>query len=356
MLRSLLLSMSFPGLLSGADAICDRLLEAKDSTYGFSPASLSKLEKTAKLPGLDRFWNLAKSDPSHSAACLRAMLEKERHDPFFLFDGSQLLFSLDKSARSAEVVAEALSSVNLDDIQSYDYVELAIEVSKAGADISSAAMNFARSRNVEDFTLSSGARMNREQGIVALFGRLPEDVSVAKGKALYQSGDAVASPYGLLVLALALTPDAVAILKQSGDITSLPAAVRRQINALLSPLEPPVRLPAAYKREQLLAMLKSAPKYANGLRGPSGNEDFLGSAITGLQAEDAPLVREARRRSLMDASMSSMLQYYAFTHMLHVVETRAGVFDSKPATAPAIAAVEKPKPKPKPRSKRKARK
>jgi hypothetical protein len=354
MLRTLMLLTSFPGLLTGADDGCDRLRQAKDSSYGFSPASLSKLEKTAKLLALDRFWNLAKSNPKQSAACLRAMLEKERRDSFFLFDGSQLLFSLDKSARSAEVVAEALSSVDLGDVNSYDYVALAIEVSKTGADISSAAMNFARARNVEDYAQGAGARMNREQGIVAVFGRLPVEVAVAKGKALYQSGDAAASPYGLLVLALALTPDALAILKQAGDITSLPAAVRRQISALLSPFVPQARPAAAYRREQLLAMLKSAPNYAAGLRGPSGNEDFLGSATTGLQAEDAPLVREARRQSIVDASISSMHQYYAYTHMLRVVETKAGLFDSRAAPPPAPAAEKKPKLKPK--SKRKARK
>ena len=327
--RTLLFLTLLTSLLPGADDGCALLREAKESTYGFSPASLSKLEKTAKLQALDRFWKLAKPDPKLSAGCLRLMLEKERNDAFFSFDGSQLLYSLDRSAPSAQVIAEALARVELNDIDSYDYVALAIEVSKAGADISAAAMNFARARNVEDYAAGAGLRMNREQGIVALFGRLPADVAVAKGKALYQSGDTVASAYGLLVLALALTPEALAMVRGAGDIGALPAAIRRQISTLLSRNAPRPGMAHVYRREQLLAMMDSAPNYPAGMRGPSGNEDFLSSAFAELQAADAPVVREARRRSIVDPSVSSLLQYYAYTHMLHVVETKAGLYEKK---------------------------
>lgn len=355
MLRTLLILTSFSGSISGAWEGCDRLLEAKQSAYGFAPASLSRLEKTAKIPGLDRFWNLAKSDARQSIACLQGMLEKDRKDSFFLFDASELLFSLDKSAQSAQIVAEALSHVDLDDIKPYDYVALAIEVSKAGADISSAAMHFARSPKVDDYTQASGVRMNREQGVVALFGRLPTAVSVTSARALYQSGDVVGAPYGLLVLSLALAPDALAAVRQAGDISAFPVTVRREISALITRLVLRTRPVPVYQREQLLALLKSAPNYGANLRGPSGNQDFMGSALTELQAEDSPLVREARRRSIVDPSMYSILQYYAYTQMLHVVETRAGLFDLPTASAPPSVVEEESKETPKPQQKQKSK-
>ena len=360
MLRTLLFLTLFPSSISGALDGCGRLIEAKENAYGFSPASLSRLEKTAKIPGLDRFWNLAKSDARQSATCLQAMLQEERKDSFFLFDASELLFSLDRSAQSAQIVAEALSSVDLADVKPYDYVGLAIEVSKAGADISPAAMHFARSRNVDDYTQAAGVRMNREQGVVALFGRLPTPVSVAGGRALYQSGDAQAAPYGLLVLALALAPDALATVLRAGDTSAFPDTVRREISALLSRLLLRARPVPVYQRDQLLALLKSAPNYAANFRGPSGNQDFMGSALTELQAEDAPLVREARRRSIVDPSMNSILHYYAYTQILHVVETKAGLFDLPAASVAQPVVEEKPQDVPKSpkklRSKRKARK
>ncbi len=328
-------------MLSCAGDGCDPLLEAKQKTYGFSPSSLSQLEKTAKIRGLDRFWKLAERDPKQSAGCLVAMLEEDRKDSYFLFDGSQLLFSLAKSAKSAEVVAGALAQVNLDDIKPYDYVALAIEASKAGAGISSAAMNFARATNVEDYRAGSGVVMNRERGTVALFGRLPVEDEVANAKALFQSGGPAASPYGLLLLALALTPDALAVVKQAGDMAAIPAPIRRQLSTLISRNLPRARSAPVYQREQLLKTMKSAPNYPPGLKGPAENEDFMASAFSELQAGDAAVVREARRRSIVDPSAASLIQYYAYTHILHVVETKAGLFDSSPTAVQEQPAPEK---------------
>jgi hypothetical protein len=331
-------------LLPAAGDGCAVLREAKESTYGFSPSSLSTLEKTAKIIGLDRFWKLAKADPKQSSGCLLAMLEKERTDSFFLFDGSQLLFTLDKSTQAAEAIAGALAKVDLNDVKPYDYAALAIDVSKAGARISSAAMNFVSARHVDEYEPGNGVLMNRERGVAALFGRLPVEEAVVKGKALYESGDSATAPYGLLILALALTPDAMAIVNQAGDISGLPAPIRRQISSLISRTSPRAQVASTYNRKQLQAILKSAPNYRGGFPGPSGNEEFLTSAFSELQPEDAPLVREARRQSIVDPSAASLLQYYAYTHILLVMQTKAGIFvepappvaSSEPVKAPTV--------------------
>lgn len=354
-LRPLVFLIVAPGWLPAEEG-CARLLEAKLSTYAFSPSSLSKLEKSAKIRALDRFWQLAKEDPKQSASCLSAMLQREEKGSFFLFDGSQLLLSLDNSAYSADIIAQALANADLNDFKPYDYVALSIEAAKAGANISNAAMNFVRARHVEEYEPGVGVLMNRERGAVALFDRMPVEEVLEKGKALYRSGDPAATPYGLLILALAMTPDALAFVKEVGDLAGLPAHIRRQISPLLSPNRPPQRYESVYNREQLRGILKSAPNYPDRSQGPSLNEDFLMSAFVELKAEDAPLVREARRQSMGDLSARSLLEYYAYTRILQAVQTKAGIFGSGSFASAAPSPIVNPAPKKKMnRAKRKSK-
>ena len=325
MSRTLILHLLAAGALLAAEDSCSVLADLKATTYSFSPAALTRLEKNAKVKGLDRFWDLAKRDARSSAPCLRSLLQRDSKDSFFLFDASRLLWTIDKSKASAPVIAEALAHVNLEDVKPYDYVALAIEVANQGADTVAAALNFARAAHVSEYAAGAGTIMNREEGIVLLFGLMPEDVAVKQAIAIHQSGDA-ASPYALLALALALKPEALAYLRKDGIALTAPAMIQRQVSMLGNGVVKRSKEAAPMSRSQLIPLLKRAPDYPEGSSGPYGNDSFLASAFSELLPEDEALLRTAHRQSISDASPASLAQYYAYTQILQLVMTKAGMF------------------------------
>jgi len=313
-------------LLHGAGDVCGQLAEAKPTTYGFSPSALSNLEKTARVRSLERFWNVAKSEPAQAADCLRTLLAKDPKDSFFNFDAARLLLTLDRSATSGEAVAVALSHVDLADVSPYDYVVLAIEASKAGGDIAAAALNFGRAKNVDDYAPGAGTRMAREWGVLSLFGRLQPDAAYEAARALHSSSDPAISSFGLLAMSMILTRDSVVYVRDHSN-ASVPGALQRQISLLQHSFLPRPQSKYAYSRAKVLSMLAAVSKTSAGIRGSFGDIDFLTSAFHTLQPEDVPAIRAARRDCISDPSLRSSAQYLLLTQILHVVQSKAGIFE-----------------------------
>src|SRR3954452_5560947 len=80
---------------------CEEFSRAVSATYNFKPSLLkNEAESNAKSAAMDNFWNAVKARQKEFLPCLRAALEDPKSDPWFRFDGSNLLAYLDPSAES----------------------------------------------------------------------------------------------------------------------------------------------------------------------------------------------------------------------------------------------------------------
>lgn len=90
-------------------------------TYNFQPHLLSNQEITQKSAVLDKFWRMAKTEPSLYVPALRQELGDLKNPPFFLYDGSMLLLSLSDAPENRKTALAAMASCDLRDVQSKDY-------------------------------------------------------------------------------------------------------------------------------------------------------------------------------------------------------------------------------------------
>ncbi|MBD1365336.1 hypothetical protein IDJ77_16080 [Mucilaginibacter sp. ZT4R22] len=123
---------------SRAQSLCEKLANLKTQCYGFIPTSLTTKQQEAKSAELDKFWNLAKTDPNKALPCLKEMILNENNDPYFCFDASTLILSLDRKQQYLDVVLAGVNKTDLKQLQLETYLQVCFSLAKNGKDITAA--------------------------------------------------------------------------------------------------------------------------------------------------------------------------------------------------------------------------
>src|SRR5687768_2452352 len=79
-----------------------------ERTYGFRPSQLDAAAQESKSKQMDAVWRAVEQDPAILGPCLRAALARPTEDNWFLFDGSMLLASVDRSRDAKMILLRAL--------------------------------------------------------------------------------------------------------------------------------------------------------------------------------------------------------------------------------------------------------
>jgi hypothetical protein len=108
--------------------------------YSFQPHNLKREEISAKSGELDRFWEYVKANEAQTVPLLRKELENPQSPSFFFYDGAQLLLSLSKEQADHELVLRSMAKVDLQDIQSTDYLRTVHSLARSGLDTTQAAL------------------------------------------------------------------------------------------------------------------------------------------------------------------------------------------------------------------------
>ena len=111
------------------------------SVYNFQPHLLTTQQINEKSGVLDKFWEKAKSQRDIYIPGLRQELADSANNPFFLFDGSQLLLSLSNTPADRKIVCAAIAHADLHDLQLKDYVLLVHRMAALGEDTTAAAFH-----------------------------------------------------------------------------------------------------------------------------------------------------------------------------------------------------------------------
>jgi hypothetical protein len=303
-----------------AEPPCDELARAAESTYDFKPSRLKdEAESKAKSAAMDRFWNLVKSRQKELLPCLRAAIEDPRSDPWFRFDGSNLLVYLDPSRESKAAQVRRYTEVDLVDVDPREWVSTLARRGAEGFDVSEAGARWLALPKAEYYLPEHGAyKVDKFLGAIFIYGAMDEAQATP---ALLKTASDPSRPDRDIAVSLLLmqaTPDAMRGLRES-VLPALPAgrqaALRRQLESpkVIAPREKPKT-----SREQFVKAFAAAsagdwePFQALVSEVPDGERDVVAT----LKAEDLPLVRRVRRAVIADANPHAAEYYVTFTQIL----------------------------------------
>jgi hypothetical protein len=346
--------------LSGAaQSPCAPIDELKTRVYAFKPSALTEDARAAKSKEMDGFWDLVRSRKDGST-CLRQLLINEKDASFFLYDGASLLASLDRSEAAMPVILNSVLRAPIAEIDAGAYVDLAIRLARAGADIAALAERFLE-HPAETITVPAHAlNVQRTYGALLLFGILPIDRADAALTTALESRQTRVRETAAAVLAVLMTEGGLKALKTMPRFAELSAEIRADVDRARSLAG--VRLPdeaPSFTREQVIEHVRRLPrneaeyaaaeereaKYQSQLPssapieslfrhmadGPpftslAGHPRFIRSAAMTLTAADLPAVREWRRQAIRSLSDETLSDFMALTAIVNSVIVRFGLY------------------------------
>jgi len=325
----LLAALIFPAAAAAraAEPPCDELARAAKTIYDFKPSRLKdEAESNAKSAAMDGFWNLVKARQKELLPCLRAAIEDPRSDPWFRFDGSNLLVHLDPSHESKAAQVRRYAEVDLGDVDLRDWVSTLARRGAEGFDVSAAGARWLALPDAEYYLPEHGAyKVDKFLGAIFIYGAMDETQATP---ALLKSARDPSLPGREVAVSLLLmqaTPDALRGLRES-VLPGLPAAqreaLRRQLESpkVIAPREKPKT-----SREQFVKSFAAAsagdwePFLALVSEVPDGERDVVAT----LKAEDLPLLRRVRRAMIARANPHAAEYYVTFTQILTTLILKA---------------------------------
>jgi hypothetical protein len=172
--RLLVLAFSLVLACSAIAGSCGEFDNQLRRTYGFRPSQLDPHAKDAKSRQMDEVWAAVHAKPGALGPCLKAALSRDTDDGWFLFDGSQLLVSVDESRGSKELLLRGLSRVSLDDVDLRSWVAATCALALEGFDTSPLGTRWLTYPKAEYVLPEHAYRVDRENGAMFIFGTLDE--------------------------------------------------------------------------------------------------------------------------------------------------------------------------------------
>ncbi len=193
------------------------------SVYNFQPHLLTKQLINEKSGLLDKFWEKAKSQRSVYIPGLRQELTDFSNNPFFLFDGSQLLLSLSDTPADRKIVCAAIAHTDLRDLQVRDYFLLVQHMAAQDEDTTAAAFHILAEPKFQIFIPEHSLSLAQDYCVVyMLLPTSPDFWLKPVIERLHTEPDATAQRTLLLVLWYAQTPEADKAIQQFSADASKP--------------------------------------------------------------------------------------------------------------------------------------
>ena len=305
---------------------CAEFQKTVKATYDFKPSRLkNEDERNAKSAAMDRVWEMVKAKPDVLLPCLRAALADPQADPWFRFDGSNLLVSLDPSPASKAEQVRHYTAAELEDVNLMVWVTTLAQRGAEGLDVSEAGARWLAYPKAKYYLPMHGAReVNKFLGGIFIFGSMDEAQATP---ALLKIANTPAHPgrdTAISLLLMQATPEAVRGLKaleRVGLSAEEQAFLRQHLEKplLIVPRDKPQTT-----REQFLKAFEEAvkgdwkPFTALVIEVPDGEKDV----VAVMRPEDLPLVRMVRRKRIAHANQHAAAYYVSFTQILMTLISR----------------------------------
>ena len=333
---------------------CDSLRATKAKVYGFHPAQLDEAQIDAKGKELDAFWKQLQAAGPEGAACLKLLLAAETTDHNFQFDAGQVLYQMDPSPDSLEIVRDAIAQADFQETDPANYISLSLALSQAGVDIQPLAARLLRYPNATIHISEHSLDLDADTAALFLYGSMPAAQATSALTTELQAPELFVRSAAAHLLAEQLNEDSFRTLSRWDDVEKIDEEYRRNDIHTVLKYEPPDTADLAqpkFTREQVLKIIAALPHtrrefddamssrgaafdrklhdanltqeqmtkaVAEGepVYGIADHTAFLNSAVATLLPEDFNTLQDARRKSLFDVSDESLEEYLAFTQLM----------------------------------------
>jgi hypothetical protein len=322
-----------PGISRAQSSGCDALRASQRATYGFEPLRLSEAERTAKSQEMDRFWEAATALGPDAVPCLQEMLAGNKQDPFFLYDGSALLFRIDKSPASLAAISAALAGTELKDVQTVDYLRFLIKLARLDVDIGPLAAKYMAFPSVVAYLPQHGAmKLDRVDAAMLLYGSMKPEVAEKYLESIATGSDSNARPAAIFALALNFTEASFRALHAGIPLEGLSANNEEVVRGIMQYTQlsevPHTPLSRDQVLRRLAAVIQGDFDHIDPANPPyvAGDDAFDASAGVQLTPPDIPVLEDARRKSVRDVSDESLDEYVELSRTILQVINRHDLY------------------------------
>ena len=299
---------------------CVDLQQLIDKTYNFKPSKLSDEQQTAKSAEMDIVWKQVNADQKRLLPCLTSALQSKSANSFFRFDGSTLLFSLDKSEASKKLLIESYSKSEIEDVDPRTWIAYILKFGVDGLDTSAAGDTWLRAEDPRYYLPQHGTiPVDKSVGALAIYGSVDEQFA---GPALLGIAKQVNHPGREIAIDLLIklvTDEAFEGLAKL-DTAALSEKSKEGIKkALFNPtfIEKRSGTPKISRAEYLKAFQDLSSGNSKTfmdltVKVSDGEKD----AVVVLQRDDVPLIRKARRFFASTGTPHAPEWYQSFTDIL----------------------------------------
>ena len=312
-------------VLGQTNASCADFNKLIKSTYNFRPALLQNdAERSRKSAAINKVWEAVKAKRAELLPCLISALEDPKTDPWFRFDGSNLLVSLDPSDGAKRIQVNNYAVTNLDDVDLRMWVTGLLRRGLENYDVSAAGERWLSYAKGRYFLPEHGFEVGVFTGALFIFGSMDETFATP---ALIKIGGEPNHPGREAALGLLIdqqTPESRRFLKQV-DLSTVSQYLRKLIRDELE--RPKLLMPRAQPKttrqefiEAFQALLNGNPAVFFGLAEEVSDSER--DIVATLTTDDLPLVRKVRRQMIAGGNQYSLEFYDSFTKIIRTIVVR----------------------------------
>lgn len=269
---------------------------------------------------MDGVWEAVHQDSATLVPCLRAALAQPTEDHWFLFDGSQLLVSIDSSREAKLTMLDALTKVALDDVDLRSWVAIASSLGKEGFDTSTLGRRWLSYPDAGYYLPEHGSyHVDRENGAMFIFGALEERYATPALIELSRTALGGAKESAVQLLMSQATPEALQALVGL-NTSGLSAETLASRQSLLQKPDLITRrlvslMPRAQYMAAFAAILAGNEGPFNDLveAVPDGERDVVGVCTS---AADLDVIRRVRRHFISKNNQHAISDYNQFSQII----------------------------------------
>ena len=292
------------------------------ATYNFDERKLTHKQKLAQEKPLTRFWDNVKRNRTRDLPLLRAAISNPNANPFFRYDGSNLLVTLDPSLENKRLMIGIYEVTDLDTVNPRRWMATMLELGYEGLDTSRAAARWGTDPKAHYVLPEHGDwPVDQDLGSVFLFGSMREEFALPALIKIVRTPRPNRPAPCLRLLMDQATPQAYAALKTL-DTSKLSADSQSAIATFLDspPQLDPSPKPVTTRAEWLTALNslvqgKSKPFQDLKEKAPDGEHDI----VAVLKPEDLPLLRKVRRRLMSTGNPHVIEDCNTFTEIIWTI-------------------------------------
>jgi hypothetical protein len=294
---------------------CATIRDAKQKTYGFHPAKLSKPEREQKSKQMDAFWDLVKQKGPEGLSCVRGQIETEKEDKYFLFDAASILAAFDQTGNSDKAILEGLLGTDLQDVDAAGYISVALQLSHRDVDIGPVANKYLHAPHVTTYLPRHGGyELDRARGAVLLYGSMSPAMVDQYLDAEIQSPDSEVRDTAAIMLSLNMTEASFKTIASLGTGDGLGTA-REQVMSVRTYRIVRVTRPSKYTREEMLQKVARFPEIDPDIN-EAEDQALDNSVYATFTAADVGVLQEGRRRMIQGVSNESVEGYAEISRVL----------------------------------------